>query len=244
MTSLSLPPTPTLHNTFITNGHDSALWRAANEPSLLCPSQEMAAISNCTFKNDYRCSTAENTVNCQCSDLDIQREFNELGKRLTSASWELSQPYNRYIVAKIPQMVPAEFVLDFAHFYDTAPFLLRHDLCTIPNSNLYGCYRCSHGAQARVQCQANTEILGEIVCGTHAFVVPCGPQAPESVLRFHFDTARQFLNCSIQCGDTAHYFALSGILKYMGTFRTPFLCLIDGNSVTTMNSPGRILNTY
>lgn len=114
-------------------------------------------------------------------------------------------------------MVSAELVVKTKQtsIFDTA-ITVKEESCSVENSALQGCYRCLKGAEAKIKCRSRLEIFGEIICNHKAFVVPCAPYAPESTLRFHFNYARQLVNCSINCGKLPQYFMLVGVLKYMG----------------------------
>ncbi|XGW10144.1 hypothetical protein V3C99_011987 [Haemonchus contortus] len=232
MTSLTLPPTPSLYTYFITDGHDTAIWSASNKPHLICSSKENATSAQCIFNDDCRCDPAENKVNCHCSEWKLDQEFNNIALKLPvkTVSWELAQRPNHAIVAKIPHMVSAEFVIDFHGTFDATSQEITQENCTVPNNVLKGCYHCSKGAQTHIQCTSNSETLGEILCGNHAFVVPCAKDSPESLLRFHFDSARQLLNCSITCGQAKHYFLLAGILKFIEPLSIPGSAILSGNS--------------
>lgn len=83
---------------------------------------------------------------------------------------------------------------------------------------------------ARIYCKSASDTLAEMICGQDAVVVTCSPISPPSLLRFHFDAARQLIHCSAKCGDQAYYFELPGILKYAGNVHVSIRSLIDGNS--------------
>ncbi|RCN31875.1 hypothetical protein ANCCAN_22331 [Ancylostoma caninum] len=133
MTSLSLPPIPSLNTDFITDGHDTSLWTSTLKPHLLCISKENATSAQCAFTEDWQCDAAESKVKCHCSGFPIEREFSKVERKLPlkTASWELSQRHDHTIIAKIPSMVSAEFVINFNDTYDTSSLLIHHDRCTI-----------------------------------------------------------------------------------------------------------------
>ncbi|KAK6049074.1 hypothetical protein COOONC_13421, partial [Cooperia oncophora] len=113
-------------------------------------------------------------------------------------------------------MVSSEFIVEFHKTWDTAI--------------VQGCYHCAGGALAKVRCTSATEIFGEVLCTEHAFVIPCAPHGPESELRFHLDSARQILNCTISCGRFENGFLITGVLKYVNTFHYPGMATLDVNN--------------
>ncbi|KAK5977239.1 hypothetical protein GCK32_002749 [Trichostrongylus colubriformis] len=223
MTSLTLPPTPALNTYFITDGHDTAIWSASNKPHLICSSKENATSAQCIFNDDCRCDPAENKVNCHCSEFKLDQEFNNIALRLPikTVSWELTQRQNHAVMAKSRTWYQRNSSLTSMKRF-VPPHEVTQESCTIPNS--------AKEAQTHIQCTSNTETLGEILCGNHAFVVPCAKNSPESLLRFHFDSARQLLNCSVTCGQRKHYFLLVGILKFIEPLFVPGNAMISGNS--------------
>ncbi|EYB91440.1 hypothetical protein Y032_0206g1994 [Ancylostoma ceylanicum] len=232
MTAVTLPPLPNLSKEFVTDGRDVAIWNNPFTPDLLCASWRHARDMNCTLKDDCRCHAAENSVSCACPTKDILAYFKQLNLVLPvkTASWELSRRLNETVTAKISQMVSADFDVQFKTVIETASLLVTNNVCNIANSELEGCYHCAKGATAKVTCRSSTNTLGEVLCGRHAFVVPCAPTSPESNLYFHLDSARQLLNCSIRCGETVHYFVLSGILRYTSNFHAAMTDFIQGNT--------------
>ncbi|KAL6734960.1 hypothetical protein Aduo_005446 [Ancylostoma duodenale] len=127
-------------------------------------------------------------------------------------------------------MESADFVVQSKTVIETANLLVTNNVCNIANSDLVGCYHCAKRATAKVTCKSATNTLGEVLCGRHAFVVPCAPTSPESNLYFHLDSARQLLNCSIRCGETVHYFVLLGILRYTSNFHAAMADFVQGNT--------------
>ncbi|KAK6035592.1 hypothetical protein COOONC_26902 [Cooperia oncophora] len=121
MTSLSMPPTPALSSTFFTDGEDTAVWTGAITPNLICDSREKAQRMNCTVVDDCNCAPAESTVSCHCTSAHITREFDQLQHKLPKKTpyWELRYQ-NTSLVAKIPQMVSSEFIVEFHKTWDTA----------------------------------------------------------------------------------------------------------------------------
>ncbi|VDL75600.1 unnamed protein product [Nippostrongylus brasiliensis] len=232
MTSLTLPPTPSLHTQFISDGNDVAIYRATETPALYCSTKEEAEAMNCTLHDNCRCSAAEIKVHCECTHDDITNSFSKLNLKLPlkTPAWEMNKR-GEDIIAKIPHLVSADFMLEFNATFTAITRAKTDDVCSASNTQLEGCYRCAKGAEARVTCTSNSDTAAEILCGQHAFVVPCNPSGAQSTLRFHFNTARQSLNCSIKCGLQERYFAVAGILKYVGNVHTPIAALKGTSSI-------------
>ncbi|VDP52585.1 unnamed protein product [Heligmosomoides polygyrus] len=50
MTSLTLPPTPSLNKDFVTDGHDTAIWLQKITPHLICSPKGNANLNNCSVR--------------------------------------------------------------------------------------------------------------------------------------------------------------------------------------------------
>ncbi|VDL63266.1 unnamed protein product [Nippostrongylus brasiliensis] len=232
MTSISLPPIPTLNTDFITDNTDIAIWDSSTTPDLICLSESYARSLNCTLRDDCTCNGAENSVHCECSHNNVEEHFHQLNKQLPvkTPAWEIRKRADGTVQAKILQMVSADFMIEFNQTIDSTTTLVQNSNCVIPHASIEGCYHCEKGAFALVSCQASSNSLAEIVCQQHSFVIPCGPTPVKSDLAFHLDSARQIFNCSVTCGDTVNHFTISGILKYVNEFHGTFKELIKGNT--------------
>ncbi|CAJ0603661.1 unnamed protein product [Cylicocyclus nassatus] len=163
MTSVTLPPTPSLAAMFITDGIDTAIWDDIAKPPLYCQTRSEARNLNCTLQDNCRCAPAESTVNCECEEIDIDDKFQQIDKKLPvrTASWELRQAKNS-VYAKIPHMVTAEFIIELNNTYDMAILEVTNRECFVEStSTLEGCYSCRKGAVAKIQCYSRNKILGE-----------------------------------------------------------------------------------
>uniref|UniRef100_A0A183F5L8 Integrase_H2C2 domain-containing protein n=1 Tax=Heligmosomoides polygyrus TaxID=6339 RepID=A0A183F5L8_HELPZ len=117
LTSLSLPPTPALASTFITDGIDTAIWKTRLSPVLHCGSRSKAQAMNCTLHDKCKCTGAESTVNCDCAPLNIEEEFAQISLKVPvkTAFWELTRSNSTSVIAKIPHLVSAEIILNLNH---------------------------------------------------------------------------------------------------------------------------------
>uniref|UniRef100_W6NFA3 Zinc finger and Integrase domain containing protein n=1 Tax=Haemonchus contortus TaxID=6289 RepID=W6NFA3_HAECO len=231
MTDISIPPMPSLANEFITDGKDVALWQNHIKPNLLCSTAEQARKLNCSFYDDCTCNAAENIAKCVCSDHDVEGEFQKIRNKLPirTAAWEMSKRFDNLVTAKITDMVSADFMVEFNQTIEASTQVVTTGICEVSNSELEGCYHCSKGAQAKISCHSTVDTHGEILCDQRAFVVPCGPTPKESMLMFHLDSAQQFFNCSVRCGEVTRYFTLTGILKYTNDFNVVLKSILKGN---------------
>ncbi|KAK5969605.1 hypothetical protein GCK32_015089 [Trichostrongylus colubriformis] len=232
MTDVSLPPTPALSEEFITDGTDIAIWRNNLKPSLICSTAERALQMRCLFQDDCVCVGAENSARCTCSDHDLEEEFRQISNKLPvkTTAWEMSKRADNSVIAKISHMVSADFTVELNQTIDMSTQFVTSGRCHVANSEIEGCYHCSKGAQAKISCYSTNTVLGEILCNQQAFVVPCGPTSVQSTLLFHLDSAQQFINCSVRCGEELNYFTLTGILKYTHDFHETLRIMLEGNS--------------
>ncbi|VDK51824.1 unnamed protein product, partial [Cylicostephanus goldi] len=163
MTSVTLPPTPSLATKFITDGIDTAIWDDDSELPLHCQTRSKARNLNCTLQENCKCAPAESTVNCECEETDIDDKFHQIDKKLPvkTASWELRQKKNS-VSAKISHMVTAEFIIELNNTYDMAVLEVTNRECFVEStSTLEGCYNCRKGAVAKIQCYSEKKTLGE-----------------------------------------------------------------------------------
>ncbi|VDL65769.1 unnamed protein product [Nippostrongylus brasiliensis] len=232
MTAVTLPPTPSLQAHFVSDGKDVAIREFPHRPPIYCASHEAAILMNCTMEDDCRCYAAENRVRCECDTHDVEHDFNRLQMKLPlkTPQWEM-QSRGTDVIAKIPHFVAADVILNFNTTVNAVTVWNKANICSASNAPLEGCYQCAQGAVARTICKSNDETTAEIVCQQYSFVVPCTPKGAESQLRFHFNSARQSLNCSIQCGGATSYLVLRGILKYVEDVHTPLASLMGTNAV-------------
>ncbi|KHJ89034.1 integrase core domain protein [Oesophagostomum dentatum] len=232
MTSITLPPTPLLNDHFITDGRDTAVWKNIITPHLHCSNYSEALSMNCTMMDDCRCAAAENKVVCQCTPSNVTREFEQVTAKLPIRTplWELSKEHNVSVTAKIPQMVSAEFIINFHKTIAMTLLEVENQQCSVDNSVLEGCYRCTKGATAHIRCRSPTTTMGEVLCDHDAFIVQCAPDSPETILRFHLDSARQGLECTVKCGQNSQRFLITGVLKFVNPVRNSWRSNIEGNS--------------
>ncbi|RCN45060.1 hypothetical protein ANCCAN_08925 [Ancylostoma caninum] len=71
LTSITVPPMPLLHISFISDGNNTALWKAELRPSLRCNDETAATKLRCEVIEDCTCYPAETQANCKCRDLSI-----------------------------------------------------------------------------------------------------------------------------------------------------------------------------
>ncbi|KIH59879.1 zinc knuckle, partial [Ancylostoma duodenale] len=166
MTSLTLPPTPVLNDYFVTNENDTIIWNTPFAPTIHCKTRLDALWLTCDFHDQCSCGAAENNVICDCPTHDIASEFEKLSPKLPvkRASVEFRMRNKTQLIAKIPQMVTAEFIIDFKGNVDLTQLQVENNDCKIESSLLQGCYRCAKGAQAKIQCTSKSKTMGEITC--------------------------------------------------------------------------------
>uniref|UniRef100_A0A7I4Z0U8 Phlebovirus_G2 domain-containing protein n=1 Tax=Haemonchus contortus TaxID=6289 RepID=A0A7I4Z0U8_HAECO len=166
MTSVSLPPTPLLHSYFISNGHETSIWDKSRVPNLICISPKRAANLDCSVAEDCRCEPAESKVKCECSTIDVEKEFDHLEAKLPIRSpvWELSTSEDSTVTAKILDMVSADVTVNFQSTLKEVAMMVHNGHCSIEDADLNGCYSCSQGARSTVRCKFERKTLGEVIC--------------------------------------------------------------------------------
>ncbi|KIH64330.1 hypothetical protein ANCDUO_05357 [Ancylostoma duodenale] len=96
-------------------------------------------------------------------------------------------------------MMTAEIILNIQDNLRT-DIIVDGAICTIDNTVLSGCYRCTKGAQAQVNCISSKRTQAGIECPTTSFTIPCDQKGVRSVLHFSFSEARIHETCKVSCG--------------------------------------------
>ncbi|KAK5970737.1 hypothetical protein GCK32_015165 [Trichostrongylus colubriformis] len=73
--AVTMPQTPDLDCTFISDGSHLAIWRHDRTPNLVCDSREKALSLNCSVNPSCGCEPAENRISCACTDLNVTEAF-------------------------------------------------------------------------------------------------------------------------------------------------------------------------
>ncbi|ETN73531.1 hypothetical protein NECAME_18273 [Necator americanus] len=71
--AVTMPPTPDLHFTFISDGSSLAIWRHDVASNLICDSEEAARSLNCSVRTSCVCDPAESKISCICDDIGYIR---------------------------------------------------------------------------------------------------------------------------------------------------------------------------
>ncbi|EYC34095.1 hypothetical protein Y032_0001g239 [Ancylostoma ceylanicum] len=240
LTSITVPPMPLLHTSFISDGNNTALWKAELKPSLRCNNETAATKLRCEVIEDCTCYPAETQANCKCRDLSISNWFNDLRHRLPVVLPAVTFRENKQNVvqASIQYMLTAEIILTLQENLSTN-LVIDNDICTIDNAILVGCYNCAGGAQARVKCASSKFTKAEVLCDTASFTIPCDHGGIESVLQFSFAKAQVQVKCSVSCGEVVSEFEIGGILKFTDTIHGSMIKWLEGrtNSLTELQLP-------
>ncbi|KAL6726914.1 hypothetical protein Aduo_008842 [Ancylostoma duodenale] len=240
LTSITVPPMPLLHTSFISDGNNTALWKAELKPSLRCNNETAATKLRCEVIEDCTCYPAETQANCKCRDLSISNWFNDLRHRLPVVlpAVTFRESKQNVVQASIQNMLTAEIILTLQDNLRTN-LVIDNDICTVANTILVGCYNCARGAQARVKCSSSRFTKAEVLCDTTSFTIPCDQGGIESVLRFSFSRAQVQVKCSVSCGEVVSEFEIGGILKFTDTIHGSMIKWLEGrtNSLTEFQLP-------
>ncbi|KAK6735965.1 hypothetical protein RB195_018931 [Necator americanus] len=115
MTSLAVPPHPTLNQKFIINDKEYAVWQLDTNPLLSCKSRSDAKHLKCDFSDDCRCGPAESKVRCDCTYPQVSKIFKALSQKLPRqlGSTSFFKNNDSQIVARIRDTASTEFVITF-----------------------------------------------------------------------------------------------------------------------------------
>ncbi|VDL69537.1 unnamed protein product [Nippostrongylus brasiliensis] len=236
LSSITIPPTPTLAAKFITDGKNIALWTEEREPTLQCDTHEAARSLNCSVVPNCDCQPAENSVKCSCSDVDITDIF----ERSVENRFPIRRPWITFVPAKndktsveatIPRSTTAEILIHLKEEFEKTATTVSESICKVENSIAKGCYSCPQGAEAEVSCTtdgANT--MATIRCADLYFTIPCDKKGVRSILRFSHDRARVHKQCAASCGTTEKTFEITGILQWTRTIHESALKILAGES--------------
>ncbi|KAK6763597.1 hypothetical protein RB195_024063 [Necator americanus] len=196
MTSLAVPPLPTLNQKFITNGKEYAIWQPDRNPLLSCKSYSEAKHLKCDFSDDCKCGPAESKVRCDCTHPQVSKIFDDLSQKLPRqlGSTLFFKKSDSQIVARIRDTASTEFVITYQGKVSRAKQQVNKAVCSVENIVLKGCYRCTRGADAIISCSSPQPTLGEIKCDRDTFVVSCTPDGTRTQLRLMRNFARNHLN--------------------------------------------------
>ncbi|EPB77456.1 hypothetical protein ANCCEY_03439 [Ancylostoma ceylanicum] len=220
LSSLSVPPTPLLDNTFLTDGLQTAIAPLQYLPPLLCSTEQSRNLT-CKVNEECTCTPAEVRMHCDCRDVNLTFYLYDTHNRFPQLRPNVELRANTdQIIANIPQLPTAEFVLRIKGRFETVS-LVSEAICTVEPIHTKRCYKCAKGAQALVTCTSSTpHELAEVRCRTNVFTIPCTSQGKRSKLRFSSDNARFHVNCTVKRGKIRKTFELHGILHYTGNLRT------------------------
>ncbi|ETN71550.1 hypothetical protein NECAME_14173 [Necator americanus] len=115
MTSLAVPPLPTLNQKFIINDKEYAIWQLDTNPLLFCKSRSDAKHLKCDFSDDCRCGPTESKVRCDCTYPQLSNIFKALSQKLPRqlGSTSFFKNNDSQIVARIRDTASTEFVITF-----------------------------------------------------------------------------------------------------------------------------------
>ncbi|WKY06902.1 hypothetical protein Q1695_006801 [Nippostrongylus brasiliensis] len=236
LSALSVPPTPALSSTFISDGSNLAIWNSDKNAHLLCESESDAKSLNCSVTTACNCEPAENKVICLCNDVNITKIFSEnienrFPIRRPWITFTASKDDPTTTVAEIPSFTTAELIVHLRDQFDKTVTVVTDSVCTISNSIARGCYHCSQGATAEVSCTTNgNDTMATVQCEDLVFTIPCHQKGAISSLRFSHTSARVRKTCKVSCGTTETTFEITGILQWVRTIHGSTLKVISGES--------------
>ncbi|VDL81584.1 unnamed protein product [Nippostrongylus brasiliensis] len=238
ISSLVIPPTPALLTSFISDGTNVALWKSPHLPTLQCPSWKDAKDLQCELHPKCRCQPAEITVRCICEDHNLVETFhtslvNRLPVRRPWISFEEDQNERDRVSVKavIPTLSEAEILLSMKGEVNSTVKEITDSVCKVNNAEITGCYQCTQGAVAHIECQSQDDnTMATVICEDFTFSIPCSPRGMKSSLRFNFQRARIHLSCTVSCGQTETNFDVTGILHWTRTFYSAAEKILAGES--------------
>ncbi|PIO75230.1 hypothetical protein TELCIR_02740 [Teladorsagia circumcincta] len=236
LSSLTIPPTPTLASKFISDGAHLALWNSEGKLNLVCDSKESASSLNCTVNTDCECEPAENKVHCACTDVPITDIFeNEVQNRFpVLRPWITFKPLEHdptIATAYVPTFTTAEFIIHTKERFNKVVTDVTNSVCRVNNAIAKGCYQCPQGAESKIVCTTDgLPVMASIRCDDTHFTVPCSPEGAESTLRFVHTLARMRKVCDVNCGSTTTTFEITGILQWTRTIHSSAKKILMGES--------------
>ncbi|CAO4369731.1 unnamed protein product [Caenorhabditis nigoni] len=104
------------------------------------------------------------------------------------------------IIAKIQTAVDTKVTLKTKDKWKTL-IVKSTETCSIPTTEIKGCYSCDKGANAEIICTSNeADTIGNIECGEEVFAVQCNKTGQKSILNFHAEAAKFATKCTVDCG--------------------------------------------
>ncbi|KAK5973797.1 hypothetical protein GCK32_014252 [Trichostrongylus colubriformis] len=221
LTTLTLPPTPILSSTFISDGRNFAIWNQILAPHLRCDSEESAKSLNCTATTSCNCDPAENKMKCLCQDVNITDIFTkDIGSRFPiRRPWiTFTANTSKGVTAHIPSLVAAEVFVQLRERFERTEKIVTNEKCTITDTVAKGCYRCPQGAAVEIYCTTDgNATIATVRCDEEYFTIPCTPNGTKSIWRFSHSSAKVRKECQVSCGKTTTRFEITGILQWVRT---------------------------
>ncbi|VDP13980.1 unnamed protein product [Heligmosomoides polygyrus] len=222
MSVLTVPPTPALQTSFISDGKNIALWTEQQLPALQCLSHEDAKLFQCDVHPNCKCQPAELTINCVCVQQNLTADFhtelrNHLPVRRPWITFEedLLGAENVSVRAIVPSLATAELLMTVNEEIDSTVKQITDSVCKVSNAEINGCYHCPREAVAQITCiSQDNDTLATVACEDYTFSVPCTTQGVKSSIRFNFQQAHVHLACTSPCGYTKNPFELNGVLHW------------------------------
>ncbi|CAO4379232.1 unnamed protein product [Caenorhabditis nigoni] len=226
--SIQIPPSPGLQTWFIRRSTEMATWPHGQWPRLQCERE----LKRCSLQEKCQCTAAEKQMQCTCEDHNIHQHLlqpdNHLPAQLGHIRFEKS---DQSIIAKIRTAVDTKVTLKAKDKWKTL-IVKSTETCSIPTTEIKGCYSCDKGANAEIVCTSNeVDTIGNIECGEEVFAVQCNKTGQKSILNFHAEAAKFATRCTVDCGGkNKGQFEITGILKYSGSIWTTLYRMLDGNT--------------
>ncbi|KAK6036967.1 hypothetical protein COOONC_25528 [Cooperia oncophora] len=139
LSSVAVPPLPSLNVPFITDGRNTALWDSHLVPPLQCSTADAADKLQCEVMENCVCNPAETKANCNCREINISAWFQNLQNRLPVRTPSLTFFRDREgrVVARVPSMTTSEIILSLDEDLETE-LLVEESICRVDDAFLIG----------------------------------------------------------------------------------------------------------
>ncbi|PIO54627.1 hypothetical protein TELCIR_24004 [Teladorsagia circumcincta] len=92
----------------------------------------------------------------------------------------------------------------------------NHGKCSIMTSTIEGCYSCLLGATVTIVCYSTSDqSTADIICDDQHQIATCTQRGKITALKFHFDSPKIDINCTISCPGGQSHFLINGTLDYV-----------------------------
>ncbi len=222
--SLTAPTMPLLGHNFVTDGIRTIMVSTSpsGQPvsgqvgSMQCSDFDKAKAFDCYLPNNICiCNPGQSSVNCRCSDMDLEPLFLKTENLIPLKTQGVSiSGQGKKLIAELQNIASLEIQITMTDL--NLVMLSSKTKCTISTLQFTGCYSCYTGAKLEFECKTDVgESLAHVNCGEGSFSTQCNASGTKDSTTMAFTTSIINEKCSVSCTAGVTYFQLEGTLVFV-----------------------------